>query len=162
MPTRVLIVDDDEAFRGLVKRLLGEAGTVISEAADGENAVKIANEKHPELVLMDIGLPRVDGVEATRRIKAEHPEMKIILLTSLQEEAYLSATGKSGADLLLPKQSVRAEIVSAIRSLIPDFSRHWDGRERRRKQVPSSKALTWDGFERRRRTHPPGNNGRAA
>jgi DNA-binding NarL/FixJ family response regulator len=163
VPTTVLIADDDEAFRALLKRLLGESVTILGEAADGEEAARMAVELHPELVLMDISMPFVDGVAATRRIKAAHPDMKVILLTVYEEEAYLSSTGKSGADALLPKQNVRAEIVATIRELLPDFSRRWNGTERRRKQAQAGWATAWNGSDRRGGpSTPPSGSGHAA
>ena len=73
--------------------------------------------------------------------------MKVILLTPHDEEAYLSSTGKSGADAILPKRAVRAEILSRIRVVMSGFWSTWDGRERRGKGSFSGR---WDGRERRR------------
>lgn len=115
VPVRVLIVDDDEAFRSLVKRLLGEAVRVVGEADNGVDGVWLARKLRPDVVLMDIGMPSLDGLEATQRIKADRSEAKVILLTGHGEEAYLSATGKSGADAFLPKRKVRSEVLSMVR-----------------------------------------------
>jgi DNA-binding NarL/FixJ family response regulator len=119
IPVRVLIVDDDEGFRGLVKRLLGEAVKVVGEAGNGAEALWLARELHPDVVLMDLSMPLLDGLETTRRIKAEQSEVKVILMTGHGEEAYLSATGKSGADAFLPKRKVRSEVLSMVRDAAP-------------------------------------------
>ncbi len=81
---RVLLVEDQALFRdALAQGLRGEAGLqVVGEAADGEEAVRQVLELRPDVVLMDIGLPKVDGLEATRRLKARLPGLKVIALTA--------------------------------------------------------------------------------
>ena len=147
MTLNVLIVDDDEAFREVIKRQMGQGVKVIGEAARGDDAVLLASELRPDVVLMDLDLPGLDGIAATRQIKAFDPEVKVILLTPHDEEAYLSSTGKSGADAILAKRAVRAEILARIRVVASGFWSTWDGRERRGKGSSSGR---WDGRERRR------------
>jgi two-component system response regulator DegU len=147
--TTVLIVDDDEAFREVIKRSLGPGMNVIGEGARGDDGVLLAAELHPEVILMDLDLPGLDGIAATRQIKAANPEVKVILLTPHDEEAYLSSTGKTGADSILPKRAVRAEILSRIiRVVVSGLWSTWDGRDRRGRATPTGR---WDGKERRRR-----------
>lgn len=120
MPATILIVDDDQGFREMVKRLLErEPGvSVVGEAGDGEEAVRLARELQPDVILMDIAMPRVDGLEATRRIKAERPEAKVIILTIHNEEAYRRAAAESGADVFLPKKTLMADLLPTIRRIM--------------------------------------------
>jgi DNA-binding NarL/FixJ family response regulator len=132
MPLTVLIVDDDERFRELVKRLLGPGVRVVGEAARGDDAVLLATEVRPDVVLMDLEIPGLDGIAATRQIKAAVPRTKVILVTPYGEEAYLSWTGKTGADDLLAKRAVRSEVLTRIRAVVGRFGSAWDGLDRRR------------------------------
>ena len=125
MPLTVMIVDDDERFRELVKRQLGTAVRVIAEAARGDDAVLLAMELQPDVVLMDLDLPGLDGIAATRQIKETTPGTKVILVTPYEEHAYLSSTGKTGADALLAKRAVRTEILSRIRAVVGGFEGTW-------------------------------------
>jgi DNA-binding NarL/FixJ family response regulator len=143
MRPTVLIADADESIRDMVKRRLGDAATVVGEASDGKEAVYLAGELKPEVVLLDIGLPVIDGLAATHWIKAERPETRVILLTSHKEEAYLSATGKSGADAFLPKRQVRLGVLAIVRAAALGFTGGWDGQERR------GRIADWSGGERR-------------
>lgn len=120
MPVTILIVDDDQGFREMVKRLLEREPevSVVGEAGDGEEAVHRARELRPDVILMDIAMPRVDGLEATRRIKAERPETKVLILTIHNEEAYRRAAQASGADVFLPKKTLMADLLPAIRRLM--------------------------------------------
>jgi len=147
MTLTVLIVDDDENFRGFVKRQLGHGVSVIGEAARGDDGVRLAAELRPHVVLMDLDLPGIDGIAATRRIKAADPQTRVILITPHDEQAYLSSTGKTGADALLAKRAVRTEVLSRVRAVVGGFWGTWDGRERRGRGLTTGR---WDGRERRR------------
>jgi DNA-binding NarL/FixJ family response regulator len=101
---RVLLVDDHALFRAGVTNLLLAAGhEVVGEAGDGIEALERTRELHPDLVLMDITMPRCGGLEATRLIKAEMPETKIVILTVSQDDANLVEAVKSGAEGYLLK-----------------------------------------------------------
>jgi DNA-binding NarL/FixJ family response regulator len=119
----VLVVDDDGGFRRQLRRLLSGAAEVqVVEAAEGEEAVRLAAALQPEVVLMDIAMPRTDGLEATRRIKAARELTKVIVLTVHDEEAYRRAARQSGADDFVVKKRAGAQLIPAIQSLVPVFS----------------------------------------
>lgn len=137
MAVTALIVDGDPRFRDLVRRVLGEAVRVMGVTDSVEEAIRLAEAARPQVVLMDVGAPEIDGVAPARRIKAVAPRAKVILLTAHDEETYLSATGKSGADAFLPKRLVRMELLSTIRSMAGVATTPgWDGTERRRRSQP--------------------------
>ncbi|MBD2480726.1 response regulator transcription factor [Planktothrix sp. FACHB-1365] len=96
---RVLLVEDDELFRlGLNIRLQKEADIkIIGEATDGETAVELTNQYLPDVVLLDIGLPGIGGVEACRQIKQNHPEIPILVLTSHSQKSLIERLIKAGA-----------------------------------------------------------------
>jgi DNA-binding NarL/FixJ family response regulator len=106
MPVRVLIVDDQEPFR-LAARLVVEATDgfdVAGEAESGEDSVEMARELRPDLVLMDVNLPGINGLEATRRILAELGDSVVVLLLSTYEEdEYAPRAAESGAAGYVPK-----------------------------------------------------------
>ena len=95
---RVLIVDDHTLFRESLRSLLEARGhEVVGEAGEGETAVRLTRELGPDLVLMDLAMEGVDGLEATRRICAEQPEVKVVVLTALTDDENLFEAIKSGA-----------------------------------------------------------------
>ena len=120
MPTTILVADDDQRVRGFVKRILekGLGAPVVHEASDGEEALRLAWAHLPGVVVMDITMPRMDGLEATKKIKAEHPETKVIILTVHQEQAYREAAMESGADGFLDKRAMLTDLVPTVRDVL--------------------------------------------
>lgn len=109
----VLVVDDDARFRGVVRGILEASGDVdiIGEAGDGEEGVEQCRRLHPDVVLMDIGMPGLNGLAATLLIKGELPQCKVVLLTVHEEERYRLAGDSCGADLFVPKRHLVSELV---------------------------------------------------
>ena len=122
---RVLIVDDHALFRrGLQMVLDGEPDIeVVGEAADGQQALERAQELMPDVVLMDVRMPRRSGIEATREIRDALPHVRIIMLTVSDEEADLYEAIKAGASGYLLKEISTDEVPEAIRSVISGQSR---------------------------------------
>jgi two-component system NarL family response regulator len=116
-PVRVLVVDDQELFRrGLIMLLGGDIDIeVVGEAADGITATELAITTAPDVILLDVRMPRRTGVEACRAIKEAVPATKIIMLTVSDEEADLYEAVKSGASGYLLKDSSIEEVAQAIR-----------------------------------------------
>jgi len=107
---RVLIVDDHALFRDGIASLLAARGyQVVGQASDGEEAIAQARQLHPDLILMDIMMPRMGGLEATRLIKAELPQVKVVMLTVSDDEEDLFEAIKSGAQGYLLKD-LKAEV----------------------------------------------------
>jgi CheY-like chemotaxis protein len=106
-PFSLLIADRDVGFRELVRRNLGDGVVVVGDAGDGNEVVLMAKRLHPDVVLMNIALPLIDGPEAARRIKADRAETKVVLLTSGHEERQLPH-----ADALLPREEMRVGMLS--------------------------------------------------
>src|SRR5438552_8917913 len=96
---RVLIVDDQTLFRTGLARLLEEDPRVevVGQAVDGADAVKLAATLKPDVILMDLKMPNLDGSEATRRIVAEHPEIKILILSTFDADSYVLQALRAGA-----------------------------------------------------------------
>lgn len=117
MPTKVLIVDDHPVFRGGLRALLSTRPdfSVIGEAHNGEEAVSLARELKPDLVLMDIRMPRMTGLEATRLIKQENPQIRILILTVSEDEEDLFEAIKSGAQGYIVKNMASDDVLDLIR-----------------------------------------------
>jgi len=115
----VLLVDDHTIVRkGLRSLLDGEAGLhVVGEAEDGREAIEKVQELHPEVVLMDIVMPILNGLEATRQIKKRFPEVRVLALTMHAAEEYISQILRAGASGYVLKQAAPAELVSAIEAV---------------------------------------------
>jgi len=119
MPIRILLVDDDQAFRTVLRRLLEkERGfNVVGEAGDGLEALEQIRVLSPDIILMDLAMPRLNGLEATRTIKTERPGSTVVILTQHQEPAYQRAAAQDGADAFLPKTTRLADLLTTIRQL---------------------------------------------
>jgi NarL family two-component system response regulator LiaR len=113
---RVLLVDDHAVVRKGLRALMDrEAGIeVVGEADDGERAVQMAERLRPDVILMDLEMPRMDGTEATRRISASHPETRIVVLTSHAAEEDVFPALKAGALGYLLKHSAPEDVLRAI------------------------------------------------
>ncbi|WP_281262522.1 response regulator transcription factor [Nocardia nova] len=117
-PLRVLVVDDQQVMREGLVALLGlvDEVRVVGAAGDGEQALRAVAETGPDVVLMDLRMPVLDGVEATRRIAADHPGTAVLVLTTYADDASIVSALRAGARGYLTKDARRAEIVAAIRA----------------------------------------------
>jgi DNA-binding NarL/FixJ family response regulator len=113
---RVLIADDQTLFRSGLARLLEEDPRVqiVGQAVDGLDAVKQAGTLKPDVVLMDLKMPNLDGVEATRKIVSEHPEIRVLVLTTFDADSYVLHALRAGASGYVLKDSQAPAIVSSI------------------------------------------------
>ncbi|GAB2576739.1 DNA-binding response regulator [Paractinoplanes abujensis] len=113
---RVLVVDDQELVRAGVTLLLRTAGEdVVGEAADGHEAVRLADRLRPDVILMDLRMPRVDGIEATRRILAAAPTTRVVMLTTFGEDAEVYGALRAGAVGYLLKDGAPEDMIEAVR-----------------------------------------------
>ena len=112
----VVVADDQSAVREGLVLLLGTLPgiAVIGEAEDGEAAVEAVAAKNPRVVLMDLNMPRCDGVEATRRIRASHPQTQVVVLTTYSDDDSIIGALQAGALGYLTKDATRAEIGRAV------------------------------------------------
>ncbi len=124
---RILLVEDDELFRlGLYMRLQQEPGMeVIAEAVDGEMAVELTNQHLPDVVLLDVGLPGIGGVEACRQIKEQHPKMPVLVLTSHSQKPLIERLIAAGACGYCLKGIEAELLILALRSVAAGAS-WWD------------------------------------
>lgn len=116
---RVLLVDDQALFREGLATLLGLSPhlELVGEAGDGEAAVAASERLRPEVVLMDLRMPRLGGVEATRRIIAAQPQVRVLVLTTFEEDEEVFAAIRAGAAGYLLKASPSEKLVEAIRAV---------------------------------------------
>lgn len=116
---RTLIVDDDARFRRHLKQFLDSVSfvEVIGEATSGQEAVLKGRELQPDLVLMDVRMPGMNGVNATRRLTNEMPRVKVIVLSVYDLQEYRDAALASGASAYVIKKSMIQELIPAIRNV---------------------------------------------
>ncbi|MGA9378967.1 MAG: response regulator transcription factor [Phormidium sp.] len=126
-PLRILLVEDDELFRlGLYMRLQQEPGIeIVAEATDGETAVELANQYPIDVVLLDVGLPGIGGVEACRRIKEQHSQLPILVLTSHSQKPLIERLIAAGAQGYCLKGIEAEVLILALRSVAAGAS-WWD------------------------------------
>ncbi|MEU6424898.1 response regulator transcription factor [Microbispora sp. NPDC046973] len=116
--TRVLIADDEALIRGGLRMILGTQPDidVVAEAADGEQAVLLTARHQPDVVLMDIHMPRLDGVAATEQILADRPGRRVVMLTTFDLDEYVYRSLRAGACGFLLKTTPPKELASALRA----------------------------------------------
>jgi two-component system NarL family response regulator len=115
-PTRVLIADDHRLFAEALEAILGgdERLAVVGHASDGEEAVRLASELHPDVVLMDISMPGMDGIEAAQAIRATDPAACILMLTGSNSRSDVDRARQAGAAGYVTKDRIAAELIDAI------------------------------------------------
>jgi DNA-binding NarL/FixJ family response regulator len=117
---RVLVADDHPIVRAGIAGLLSAAADieVVGEAPDGEAAVRLAREAEPDLVLMDLRMPGLDGAEATARILADRPGAKVLILTTYETDEHILGAIEAGASGYLLKAAPEDEILAGVRSVV--------------------------------------------
>lgn len=119
LPIRVLLADDHEVVRAGLEALLSgsDAVTVVGTAQDGVEAIARVHELTPDVVLMDLGMPRLGGVDATREILAEHPNTRVLIVTTYESDDEIVRAIAAGAAGYLLKAAPAAELIAGIRSV---------------------------------------------
>jgi DNA-binding NarL/FixJ family response regulator len=122
MSTRILVADDHEIFaEGLCALLEKEANLeVTGRASGGDQAVKLSREKLPDIVIMDMSMPDISGIEATRLIKAERPAVKVLCLSMHTDRGFVMGALNAGASGYVLKDSAKVELLHAIRTVMGD------------------------------------------
>ncbi|MEU5276450.1 response regulator transcription factor [Streptomyces asoensis] len=155
---RVVVADDQTVVREGIVMLLGllPGVEVVGAAADGEEAVRLVAELAPDVVLMDLRMPRCDGVEATRRIRTDHPGTQVVVLTTYADDDSLFPALKAGARGYLTKDAGGDEIVRAVHSVLsgdaglsPSVQRRLLERLSAPEPVPAGPAVVPDGLTTR-------------
>src|SRR5258706_2186793 len=116
---RILLADDHTVMRSGLRLLLERQPNlrVVGEAADGKQAVDIANAEKPDVVVMDIAMPHLNGVEATRQIMTHSPSTAVVMLSMHSDESYVLRSLKAGARAYLLKDSAEADLIAAIQAI---------------------------------------------
>ena len=121
MPLTIVVVDDSLDYRLMIHSILAsvsETMTIVGEAADGEEALALVLRQRPDIVITDLVMPRLNGVELTRRIRQDLPQTKIILMSSYTDDAYQLMASDSGADVFVNKQVISISLLPAIHDVI--------------------------------------------
>lgn len=125
-PIQVLVADDHPLFRmGLKYALKAQGFDVIAEASDGQQAVAFCETHRPHVVLLDVKMPHMDGIEACQRICRHNPAALVVMLTTFEEPAIIHAAQVAGATAYLLKETEPAELARAIRSIVERPNHNW-------------------------------------
>ncbi len=116
---KILVVDDHAVLRDGIRALIGlhDDVEIVGEASEGKEAIEKVKELAPDVVIMDIAMPGMDGLEATRRIRKKHPKTRVLVLTQHDNREYILSAIKAGASGYVPKRAVGSELISAIRAV---------------------------------------------
>ena len=116
---RIVLAEDHKTVREGLKMLVNAQADmeVVGEAGDGQAAIKSVREKNPDIVVMDISMPEMNGLKATRKLKSEFPDLKILTLTRHSDDSFLEQLLGAGDSGYILKQSAPAELINAIRTV---------------------------------------------
>jgi two-component system, NarL family, response regulator NreC len=119
-PIRILLADDHNILRDGMRLLLERQPgfVVVGEASDGREVLELAHDQRPDVVVMDIAMPNMNGIEATRRIVDKHPSTGVVILSMHHDESYVIRSLKAGARAYLLKDALKAELISAIHAVV--------------------------------------------
>jgi DNA-binding NarL/FixJ family response regulator len=119
MGATILIVDDHAQLRALMREIVAEASDlhVVGEAADGAEAIRLVQALRPAIVLLDLAIPGVSGLDVLQWLQVEHPETRVIIVTVHTEDAYRQAAEASGADAFLLKKTLVTDLLPTMRRL---------------------------------------------
>ncbi|KGI86104.1 MULTISPECIES: response regulator transcription factor [Exiguobacterium] len=122
LQTRIAIVDDHELFREGLKRIfdLEDEFTVVAEGRTGTEAIRIAADHKPEILILDINMPELNGIEATKQLSVLSPETRVLILSIHDDESYITHALEAGASGFLLKEVASTELISAVRSVAKD------------------------------------------
>lgn len=151
---RVLIVDDQELFRESLSLILSAQVEieVLATAENGRDAVQKIRDLQPDVILMDIRMPEINGIECTKMVKEQYPDIKVIILTTFDDDEYIYEALKNGADGFLLKGKTKGDLVKAIEtvynrgiSVDPDIAKKvYSMFGKLAKTIPSSKSVDED------------------
>lgn len=118
-PIRILIADDHALIRAGLRTLFSNEPdlAVVAEACDGHEAVRAAQRELPDVAILDIGMPNLNGIEAARRIAAAVPDVRLVMLTIHADESYLWSALRAGARGYVLKSSIESEVIDAVRAV---------------------------------------------
>ncbi len=116
---KILVVDDHAIMRDGIRALLGlqDDIEIVGEASEGREAIEKVHELMPDVIVMDIAMPGMDGLEASRRIRKKYPKVKVLVLTQHDNKEYILSAIKAGVAGYVPKRALGEELVSAIRAV---------------------------------------------
>ncbi len=119
MTIRILLVDDHKIVREGTRQLLEQSGdlTIVAETSRGEDAIRLCNELHPDVVVMDVHMPGMNGLEATKVIRAQHPGTRVLILSAYDDDRYIFPLLDTGATGYLLKTASGADLADAIRAV---------------------------------------------
>ena len=122
---RLLLVDDDNRFRDTLRHLIDQRdeADVLGEAGDGEEALRLAEALRPDVVLMDLAMPRMNGLEVTRRLKARWPSIVVIMITVHDDEVYRRTALAAGAEAFLVKKALGVDLWPTLLEFMRDRPR---------------------------------------
>jgi two-component system, NarL family, response regulator NreC len=118
-PVRIVLADDHTLMRNGLRLVLERQDdfSIVGEASDGREAIEIVGREKPDIVIMDISMPLLNGIEAARRITAEHPKAGVLILSMHSDESYILKALKAGTRGYLLKDSAEADLIQAVRAV---------------------------------------------